>query len=437
MPDRPHNPDDTAFTALRSLAAPVSPDPSFAARLRSRVERALALPKGVTEMLEPGPVTLAGAAVPYLAVRDARRALEWYVDVLGARVVGEPIVMPDGRIGHAELSLAGGPLYLADEHPEIGVVAPAPSATSVSLMLAVPDADAAAARVVAAGGRADREPYDGYGQRNAWVVDPFGHRWGLHSPLAAAATEPAAAATPAESTRPAASLRHGDIAYVSLWTPDVERAAAFFAAVLGWRYAPSEHAQSRQVEGVTPRHGLWGDQQRGTLFCCFTVDDLTAAVQRVRSAGGQAGEASAEPYGRVSDCVDDQGMPFALHQSPAGDSAPANRDHGDQGDLAYVVFEVRDSAAARDFYGAVLGWRYSRGGADDGWNVEGVTPMAGLHGGHQRATVVPMYRVDDIAAAVDRVRRAGGTASDPQRRPYGLEADCADDQGTRFYLGQL
>lgn len=125
-----------------------------------------------------------GAAVPYLAVRDAPRALGWYADVLAARLRGEPIVMPDGRIGHAELSLAGGVLYLSEEHPQLGVVAPQPRHTSVSLVLTVADADATAAAAVAAGARLDREPFDGYGHRNIWLIDPFGHRWLLQSPLA-------------------------------------------------------------------------------------------------------------------------------------------------------------------------------------------------------------------------------------------------------------
>jgi uncharacterized glyoxalase superfamily protein PhnB len=44
---------------------------------------------------------------PYLAVADARAAIDWYAAALGAVVTYEPIVMPDGRIGHVELEVAG------------------------------------------------------------------------------------------------------------------------------------------------------------------------------------------------------------------------------------------------------------------------------------------------------------------------------------------
>ncbi|ORA22380.1 hypothetical protein BST12_09425 [Mycobacterium angelicum] len=86
------------------------------------------------------------AALPYLCVGDARAAIAWYADAFGAVVVGDPIVMEDGRIGHAELELAGGVLYLADEYPELGLKAPAPQAVSVSLMLQVADTDTALQR---------------------------------------------------------------------------------------------------------------------------------------------------------------------------------------------------------------------------------------------------------------------------------------------------
>lgn len=64
--------------------------------------------------------------------------------------------------------------------------------------------------------------------------------------------------------------------------------------------------------------------------------------------------------------------------------------------------------------------------------------MVRVSGGHPAATTVPLYRVDDIAAAVEVVRAAEGTATtDPEPQPYGITATCTDDQGTRFHLGQL
>ena len=249
-------------------------------------------------------------------------------------------------------------------------------------------------------------------------------------------TDPPDAETATASNPPAA--RPGDISYVSLWVPDVERAAAFFSAVLGWRYAPEGAPQSRQVEGVVPRHGLWGGQDRSTLFLCFAVDDVIGAVQRVRRAGGQVRDPREEPYGLVADGTDDQGVRFALVESPSGTAGerPPSTGAG-HGDLAYVSMLVPDAERARVFYGSVLNWRFSPGHASDGWQVEGVAPMVGMAGGAQQASVMPMYRVDDIDDAVERVRAAGGTASDPERQPYGVTSVCTDDQGTSFHLGQL
>jgi predicted enzyme related to lactoylglutathione lyase len=242
--------------------------------------------------------------------------------------------------------------------------------------------------------------------------------------------------------------RQGDIGYASLWVPDIGRAAAFYAAVFGWAYEPSHNPHARQVPGAAPPQGLWGGQPRSTLFCSYVVDDAVAAAARVRAAGGQVGEPIRRPYGLVAECTDDQGTRFAVHQYPAagqpgagaagtagaGAAGPAAaRD----GDLAYITFEVMDSRRARDFYGAVLGWRFTPGRIADGWQVEGTTPMAGLSGGHAEATTVPMWRVADLGEAVGRVRAAGGTAAEPRQEPYGLTADCTDDQGTRFYLGQF
>ena len=139
------------LTVLHGDDLPVQPDPAFAAQLRRRLESALSLPAGtqgvtmsgtktaldeLTEERRPEPTAPPRSAVlAYLTVEDARAAIAWYADAFGATAVGEPIVMDDGRIGHAELALAGGVLYLADEYPEIGLRAPVPGSTSVSLNL--------------------------------------------------------------------------------------------------------------------------------------------------------------------------------------------------------------------------------------------------------------------------------------------------------------
>ena len=231
--------DHDPLTVLHSGDVPVPPDPEFAARLRARLESALSLPNRTGEVVMSGTDTAIAelndaaaaavtvprsAALPYLTVADARAAIDWYVDALGATLVGDPIVMDDGRIGHAELALAGGTLYLADEYPELGLRAPAPQAASVSLMLAVADTDAALQRARDRGAVVQQDAREAHGSRNATIVDPFGHRWMLSGPITGAAV----------------GIQHGDVGYVSVWTPDADRAAAFYGRVLGWRLRPAE-----------------------------------------------------------------------------------------------------------------------------------------------------------------------------------------------------
>ncbi|MBH0779242.1 VOC family protein [Nocardia bovistercoris] len=122
---------------------------------------------------------------PYLAVADAHAAIDWYISALGAEIAHDPIVMPDGRVGHCELRVAGARWMMSDEHPEIGVEAPdLARGAAVSLHLTVEDCDAAAARVLANGIEMTRGPEDSPpAGRVAVFVDPFGHRWFLDAPV--------------------------------------------------------------------------------------------------------------------------------------------------------------------------------------------------------------------------------------------------------------
>ncbi|MEV0945501.1 VOC family protein [Rhodococcus sp. NPDC049939] len=121
-------------------------------------------------------------ALPYLTVKRGAAAIDWYSRVFGAEIVDEPIVMDDGRMGHAELRLPTGMIYLAEEFPEMGLTAPESGSTSVSLMLPVEDPDDVLAKARDAGGTVERWISEGHGQRNATLIDPFGHRWMLVGP---------------------------------------------------------------------------------------------------------------------------------------------------------------------------------------------------------------------------------------------------------------
>jgi predicted enzyme related to lactoylglutathione lyase len=431
-----HDSSDDPFDVLRADDLPVQPDPAFAARLRARLESAVKLgrplPPGtegvvmsgtasaIAELNEPtdGPPAVPRPAVlPYLAVADARAAIAWYTDAFGAAAVGDPIVMDDSRIGHAELAISGGVLYLADEFPEIGHKAPTPGATSVSLMLHVPDTDVALQRARDHGATVEREIYENYGARNATITDPFGHRWMLSGPARGSV----------------APIRHGDIAYVSVWTPDADRAAAFYGHVLGWTYDPASHGMTNTDRPT----GIFATGGRPTLFCCYAVADLEAARQAIVEAGGTIGEVQQRDNGTVLDAADPQGVTFAVYQ-PTGHQKRPQLNGSGPGELSYVTYRVLDSAGFRDFYGRLLGWTFEPGSIDDSWQVSPVHPMAGVAGGSRQSTTMPMWTVADVDAAVARVREAGGTVlQEPARQPYGVTAECTDDQGAHFYLGEF
>jgi PhnB protein len=117
---------------------------------------------------------------PYLRVRGAPEAIEYYKNAFGA-VEKFRLVEPGGRVGHAELDFGGTTIMLSDEYPEFGIQGPQSiGATSMSIHLHVDDADEVIRRATAAGGTVLREPQDHfYGERSGTVRDPYGHEWNV------------------------------------------------------------------------------------------------------------------------------------------------------------------------------------------------------------------------------------------------------------------
>ena len=124
------------------------------------------------------------AIVPHIVVQGAGRAAAFYAEAFGAREVSR-IPVPDGRLMSVQLRIGGGLLHLADEFPEMGVLAPPTiGGTPVVLALEVADAEVVFARAVAAGATVRQPLADMFwGDRHGQVDDPFGHRWNISQHL--------------------------------------------------------------------------------------------------------------------------------------------------------------------------------------------------------------------------------------------------------------
>ena len=117
--------------------------------------------------------------MPYICVKGAAKALEFYKRAFGAKERFR-LTMGD-RVGHAEIDINGCVVMLSDEFPEMNVLGPKSlTGTTFKLALMVKNCDAAVKKSVAAGAKCTREPTDEfYGDRSAQVEDPFGHVWML------------------------------------------------------------------------------------------------------------------------------------------------------------------------------------------------------------------------------------------------------------------
>jgi len=118
---------------------------------------------------------------PHVVVTPAEKAMEFYRDVLGARIVDVTRMPGSDLVAHAVLDFGTGMLTLSDPLDSYGLIAGDPAkGTAFSLALYVPDVDEVTASA-AAGGATIREPATTFvsGDRFASILDPFGLRWSI------------------------------------------------------------------------------------------------------------------------------------------------------------------------------------------------------------------------------------------------------------------
>ena len=115
---------------------------------------------------------------PYLIVKGADKALDYYTRAFGAREVLR-LPGPGGGVAHAEIQIGTSRIMLGDEMPEMGWRGPQSiGGTPVSLMIYVENVNEAYPRALKAGGKELKPLQDQfYGDRTGTLADPFGHVW--------------------------------------------------------------------------------------------------------------------------------------------------------------------------------------------------------------------------------------------------------------------
>lgn len=104
------------------------------------------------------------------------------------------------------------------------------------------------------------------------------------------------------------------------------------------------------------------------------------------------------------------------------------------GEPTYIELGVQNPDAAREFYGALLGWAAS-GPAGPG-QVTTSTLDIGIHGGDTSSLFEVFFAVDDLDASLVKVAELGGRrVSEINDNPgFGRWVECADNQDVRFGL---
>ena len=117
----------------------------------------------------------------------------------------------------------------------------------------------------------------------------------------------------------------GELVWFELGVDDVERGRVFYEKLFGWRFDPPPSGSGFTIQSPNMRGGMHGGNPGASPYVFFMVDDMEAALKRVRELGGSVeeidvdgGEESAEQFGLFKLCRDDQGSGFGLHQPPAG-----------------------------------------------------------------------------------------------------------------------
>ena len=246
------------------------------------------------------------------------------------------------------------------------------------------------------------------------------------------------------------SYENGMPCWVDLGVPDVEKSAAFYAALFGWQIeiGPAEmgHYSNAMVRGV-PVAAIADQQQPGMVFWAtyLAVDDLVAAVAKVVPAGGTVILEPMEvgPFGTMAVILDPGGAQVSLWK--AGEHLGAGLVN-EPGTLCWNELTTRAVDESLAFYEAVVGLKgdnqnfaagdYYELQTPSGRAVAGLMPMLGdMWPPELPNHWMVCFAVEDTDATAARCVELGGQAVVPPTDiPPGRFAVLNDPDGAHFSI---
>lgn len=250
----------------------------------------------------------------------------------------------------------------------------------------------------------------------------------------------------------------GSPCWLDLGAPDVQAAADFYGAVLGWEFQSfgpemSGYGLFRVNEKTVAAVGrLTEEGARSAWMIYFDTRDADSTAEAVQRAGGTTRVAplEADGEGRMAQFTDPQGAQFAVWQ-PGKMQGIETAD--EPGSLCWTELYTTDVAAAKEFYGRVFGWQTQDMDLPGGGGTYSLITPAGadqdrMHGGMMQLTAEhltltggrpywhPVFAVTDCDAAVAQVtRNRGGVQMGPEdAEGVGRLAVCTDPAGADFVL---
>jgi predicted enzyme related to lactoylglutathione lyase len=260
---------------------------------------------------------------------------------------------------------------------------------------------------------------------------------------------------------------HGLISWTDISLPDPAGGSKFYADLFGWK-ADDQHDPDgnyiytmfskggKATAGMGAQPPAMAESGIPPMWNTYVnVDDVDATVQKWTAAGGSVVMPVMDVFtsGRMAILADPEGAVVSLWQ--AGDHV-GGEVFNEHGAMTWNELNTRDSAKAREFYGAALGWEFEKfGGADaafEYWMIvlPNKTPGGVLHNDQYNGGFLTMddnwpaelpshwmvyFQVDDTDDSIAQLERLGGTVSVP---PFdsaaGRMAVVGDSQGGTFSI---